>query len=43
MRTSIEPLVARSNLPLLLLHCMRDPQPDVRQSAYALVGDMAKT
>ena len=22
---------------------VRDPQPDVRQSAYALVGDMAKT
>ncbi len=42
MGSGVEPLVAASNLPLLLLACMRDPVADVRQSAYALVGDLAK-
>ncbi|EFA85888.1 transportin [Heterostelium album PN500] len=40
--TSIESLVTPSNLPLVLLECMRDHQPDVRQSAFALLGDMSK-
>ena len=42
MGRDVEPLVAASTLPLLLLACMRDPLADVRQSAFALVGDLAK-
>ena len=42
MNGSIEQLVAGSQLPQVLYQCMCDPQPDVRQSAYALVGDLAK-
>ena len=42
MGPAVEPLVQASNLPALLLVCMRDPVADVRQSAYALVGDLAK-
>lgn len=40
---SIESLVVRSNPPLLnLLHkCMVDITPDIRQSAFALVGDLS--
>ncbi|GAM23333.1 hypothetical protein SAMD00019534_065080 [Acytostelium subglobosum LB1] len=40
--TSIEGLVANSNLPLVLLECMRDSHPDVRQSSFALLGDLSK-
>ena len=32
----------RGSVSQLLLHCMRDVVPDVRQSAFALVGDLAK-
>lgn len=39
---SLEPLVAGSTLPSLLLTCMRLETPDVRQSAFALLGDLAK-
>ena len=42
MHGSIEQLITGSQLPQLLYQCMRDAQPDVRQSAYALVGDLAK-
>jgi hypothetical protein len=40
--TGIESLVAGSNLLTLLAECMKDRGPDVRQSAFALVGDLAK-
>lgn len=41
--SSIEPLVANSSVLLRLLHeCMRDPQPEVRQSSFALLGDLTK-
>lgn len=40
---SVESLVANSNLIGLLFECSKDPAPDVRQSAFALVGDLAKT
>jgi len=45
MGADMAPLVGASNLSQLLLHCMRADgrqTADVRQSAYALVGDLAK-
>ena len=44
LREGIEPLIQSSSprLQSALLACMRDSMPDVRQSAYALVGDLAK-
>ncbi|KDQ56392.1 hypothetical protein JAAARDRAFT_132617 [Jaapia argillacea MUCL 33604] len=41
--TTLEPLIAQSqpNLFTLLTVCLKHPQAPVRQSAYALVGDMA--
>ncbi|KAG9028013.1 hypothetical protein FS837_004015 [Tulasnella sp. UAMH 9824] len=41
--TTVEVLIARSNPPLLPLVgiCLKHPQAPVRQSAYALIGDMA--
>ncbi|KAL1921910.1 uncharacterized protein VTP21DRAFT_10552 [Calcarisporiella thermophila] len=39
--TSIESLVAGSQLLQLLPPCFTDPVPDVRQSAFALLGDLA--
>ncbi|KAG8926580.1 hypothetical protein FRC01_008665 [Tulasnella sp. 417] len=40
---TVEVLIARSNPPLLPLVgiCLKHPQAPVRQSAYALIGDMA--
>ncbi|KAH8942177.1 hypothetical protein BDL97_14G084900 [Sphagnum fallax] len=40
--SSIESLVSRSDLFDLLLLCCADEAPDVRQSALALLGDLAK-
>jgi len=42
LTTSIESLVGGSNLPSLLFECMKDHRPDVRQSSFALAGDLAK-
>jgi transportin-1 len=39
---SVEPLVATSSLCELLVLCCQDTCADVRQSAFALVGDLAK-
>ncbi|CAL8464616.1 g4151 [Coccomyxa elongata] len=39
---AIEALVARSNLRNMLVQCCQDVSADVRQSAFALVGDLAK-
>ncbi|KAJ3077701.1 hypothetical protein HK102_005027, partial [Quaeritorhiza haematococci] len=43
LNTAVEPLVGGSNPPLLpmLAICMKDPVAEVRQSAYALLGDLA--
>lgn len=41
--SSIEQLVAKSNLPSLLYQCMQDPLHDVRQSSFALLGDLTKS
>ncbi|KAJ3298706.1 hypothetical protein HK104_010420 [Borealophlyctis nickersoniae] len=43
LNTSVEPLVAHSNpsIVTLLSVCIKDPTPEVRQSAYALLGDLA--
>ncbi|CDS37042.1 transportin 1 [Echinococcus multilocularis] len=38
----IEPLMANSNLITLLHQCAQDQQPDVRQSTFALLGDLTK-
>ncbi|VDK35729.1 unnamed protein product [Taenia asiatica] len=38
----IEPLMANSNLVSLLHQCAQDQQPDVRQSTFALLGDLTK-
>jgi transportin-1 len=42
LRASIEPLVAGSALPNLLLVGCGSESTDVRQSAFALLGDLAK-
>lgn len=41
--TGFESLVAGSNLLSLLYTCMQDEASDVRQCAFAFVGDLAKT
>ncbi|KAL0043428.1 hypothetical protein WJX79_004487 [Trebouxia sp. C0005] len=40
--SSIESLVGQSHLRELLLQCCQDPFPDVRQSAFALLGDLSR-
>eukprot|EP00123_Amoebidium_parasiticum_P014138 comp22354_c0_seq1/m.33276 comp22354_c0_seq1/g.33276 ORF comp22354_c0_seq1/g.33276 comp22354_c0_seq1/m.33276 type:complete len:901 (-) comp22354_c0_seq1:815-3517(-) len=39
---NVESLVANSNLLPLLYECMQDPVAEVRQSAFALLGDLTK-
>ncbi|GIL70967.1 hypothetical protein Vretifemale_1626 [Volvox reticuliferus] len=41
LQSSIESLVAASPLVQMLMICCSDPSPDVRQSAFALIGDLA--
>ncbi|KAK7866834.1 hypothetical protein R5R35_006012 [Gryllus longicercus] len=38
----IEKLVVHSNIMQLLYQCMQDPMPEVRQSSFALLGDLTK-
>ncbi|KAG4073810.1 hypothetical protein HA402_001034 [Bradysia odoriphaga] len=38
----IELLVANSNIMTLLFQCMQDVMPEVRQSSFALLGDLTK-
>jgi transportin-1 len=38
----IEKLVQNSNIMELLHHCMQDSMPEVRQSSFALLGDLTK-
>lgn len=38
----IEKLVVNSNIMQLLYQCMQDPMPEVRQSSFALLGDLTK-
>ncbi|XP_046847049.1 transportin-1-like [Xenia sp. Carnegie-2017] len=38
----IEQFVIRSNVLTLLYQCMQDDMPEVRQSSFALLGDLAK-
>ncbi|KAK6912250.1 Importin-beta, N-terminal domain [Dillenia turbinata] len=40
--SGIESLVSQSSLRDLLLQCCMDEAPDVRQSAFALLGDLAR-
>ncbi|TKS84672.1 Transportin-1 Importin beta-2 [Collichthys lucidus] len=39
---TIEQLVARSNILTLMYQCMQDKMPEVRQSSFALLGDLTK-
>jgi transportin-1 len=39
---NIEKLVVNSNIMPLLFQCMQDPMPEVRQSSFALLGDLTK-
>ncbi|GLI64504.1 hypothetical protein VaNZ11_007770 [Volvox africanus] len=41
LQASIESLVAASPLVQMLMLCCSDPSPDIRQSAFALIGDLA--
>ncbi|KAJ3600654.1 hypothetical protein NHX12_031632 [Muraenolepis orangiensis] len=38
----VDQLVARSNIMTLLFQCMQDSMPEVRQSSFALLGDLTK-
>lgn len=38
----MEHLVMNSNVMQLLYQCMQDPMPEVRQSSFALLGDLTK-
>lgn len=38
----MERLVVNSNVMQLLYQCMQDPMPEVRQSSFALLGDLTK-
>lgn len=38
----MEPLVMNSNVMQLLYQCMQDNMPEVRQSSFALLGDLTK-
>ena len=40
--TNIAPLIAKSEILPLLYHCMRDAVSEVRQSSFALLGDLTK-
>ncbi|CAF0838510.1 unnamed protein product [Adineta ricciae] len=40
--SNIDALVERSNLLTLLQRCAQDPMPEVRQSSFALLGDLTK-
>uniref|UniRef100_A0A4W4G0E0 Transportin-1 n=1 Tax=Electrophorus electricus TaxID=8005 RepID=A0A4W4G0E0_ELEEL len=39
---NVEQLVARSNILTLMYQCMQDKMPEVRQSSFALLGDLTK-
>lgn len=39
----LEPFVGHSNLLQLLAECIKDEASDIRQSAFAFIGDLAKT
>jgi len=38
----VESLVAQSQVLQLLSECLQDPQHDIKQSAFALIGDLSK-
>lgn len=40
--SNVDQLVAKSNILSLLFQCMQDPVFDVRQSSFALLGDLTK-
>ncbi|XP_033636471.1 transportin-1-like isoform X1 [Asterias rubens] len=42
LEAHIEKLVERSNILSLLFQCMQDKMPEVRQSSFALLGDLTK-
>lgn len=42
LKTHIEGLVSSSNIMQLLFQCIQDNMPEVRQSSFALLGDLTK-
>lgn len=42
LKGEIEKFVVSSNVMQLLYYCIQDPLPDVRQAAFALLGDLTK-
>ena len=42
LQGNIENLVTQTNLITLLYHCMQDRIPEVRQSSFALLGDLTR-
>lgn len=42
LHVHIEKLVANSHILKLLFQCMQDAMPEVRQSSFALLGDLTK-
>jgi len=42
LKTHIESLVSSSNIMQLLFQCIQDGMPEVRQSSFALLGDLTK-
>lgn len=42
LTTFIESLISGSNTLQLLYQCMQDPLAEVRQSSFALLGDLTK-
>ncbi len=42
LQTHIEKLLVQSNLLTLLYQCMQDDTAEVRQSSFALLGDITK-
>lgn len=42
LRQDAQPLVESSNLVSVMIGCMEDNDPSVRQSAFALLGDLSQ-
>lgn len=40
LQASAQPLIEQSNLVSVMVNCMNDNDPNVRQSAFGLLGDM---
>eukprot|EP00871_Galdieria_phlegrea_P002357 jgi/Galph1/3121/GphlegSOOS_G1761.1 len=43
LASSFEPLARECNLLEILYHCLKDSDPEIRQSAFAVVGELSKS